>query len=104
MKRTQIDSRTLAKRAAVNALRRAKRAVSRGGIDLSVWEGEFLDSIETRLNTYGRAFADPDKGAAGQALSVLQGVKLKEIKAKAEGRKLGGKARFGGGGKSTGDG
>ncbi len=104
MKRTQIDSRTLAKRAAVNALRRAKRAVSRGGVDLSVWEGEFLDSIETRLNTYGRAFADPEKGAAGQALSVLQGVKLKEIKAKAEGRKIGGKARFGSAGKSAIDG
>ena len=104
MKRTQIDSRTLAKRAAVNALRRAKRAVSRGGVDLSVWEGEFLDSIETRLNTYGRAFADPEKGAAGQALSVLQGVKLKEIKAKAEGRKIGGKSRFGSVGKSAIDG
>ena len=104
MKRTQTDSRTLAKRAAVNALRRAKRAASRGGVDLSVWEGEFLDSIETRLNTYGRAFADPEKGAAGQALSVLQGVKLKEIKAKAEGRKIGGKARFGSAGKSVSDG
>ena len=42
-------------------------------------------SIEARLNTYGRAFGDPEKGVAGQALSVLQGRKLREIRAKAEG-------------------
>ena len=34
---------------------------------------------------HGRAFADPEKGAPGQALSSMQGRKLKEITAKAKG-------------------
>ena len=37
------------------------------------------------METYGRAFADPEKGAAGQALSAMQTRKLKEIAAKAKG-------------------
>lgn len=86
MNRQPPDPREQSKRAALNALRRARRAALRSGVDLSDWEGEFLGSIETRLATYGRAFGDPEKGGSGQALSVRQGVKLKEIKAKAEGR------------------
>ncbi len=85
MKRSAPDPRAQAKRAALNALRRAKRAVDRAGVDLSAWEGEFLGSVEERLNTFGRAFGDPEKGAAGAALSVRQGFKLKEISAKARG-------------------
>ena len=38
-----------------------------------------------RVSTHGRAFADPEKGAPGQALSALQARKLKEIAAKARG-------------------
>jgi len=52
---------------------------------LSEWEGEFLDSVSDRVKTHGRAFADPEKGAPGQALSAMQGRKLKEITAKAKG-------------------
>ena len=37
------------------------------------------------MKTYGRAFGDPEKGAPGQALSMLQNVKLREIAAKAKG-------------------
>ncbi len=51
---------------------------------LSDWEGEFIGSVTERVKTYGRAFGDPEKGAPGQALSVLQGLKLKEIVAKAK--------------------
>jgi hypothetical protein len=54
---------------------------------LSDWEGEFLGSVEERVKTYGRAFGDPEKGGAGEALSVMQAVKLKEIAAKAKGEK-----------------
>ena len=93
MKRSAPDPRAAAKRAALNALRRAERAAARAGVDLSAWEGEFLGSVARRVKTYGRAFGDPEKGAAGQALSVLQGVKLKEITAKAKG-KPGGKRGF----------
>jgi hypothetical protein len=37
------------------------------------------------VKTHGRAFADPEKGAPGQALSAMQGRKLKEIAKKAKG-------------------
>ncbi len=83
---TAQAAREQARRAALNALRRARRAADRSGIALSEWEGEFLGSVEQRVDTYGRAFGDPEKGAAGSALSVLQSVKLREISAKAKGQ------------------
>ena len=86
MKRAAPDPRAQAKRSALNALRRARRTADRAGVDLSEWEGEFLGSIEERVKTYGRAFGDPEKGAAGAALSIMQTVKLKEISAKAKGK------------------
>ncbi|MBS0332929.1 MAG: hypothetical protein JSS35_09195 [Proteobacteria bacterium] len=79
----------MAKRAALNALKRARRQADRAGVKLSDWEGEFLGSVADRLKTYGRAFGDPEKGAPGQALSAMQSVKLKEIAAKAKGEKKG---------------
>ena len=78
------DPRVAAKRQALNALRRAKRSAERAGVELSEWEGEFLGSLKERLETFGRAFGDPEKGAPGRALSVLQTVKLKEIAGKAK--------------------
>ena len=78
-----------AKRAALNALKRARRAAEKSGVELSDWEGEFLTSVAQRVETYGRAFADPEKGARGQALSGNQAIKLKEIAAKAKGEKDG---------------
>jgi len=78
------DQKAKAKRAALNALRRARRAAERAGVELSEWEGEFLGSVAERVETYGRAFRDPEKGTAGASLSLRQGVKLKEIAAKAK--------------------
>jgi hypothetical protein len=86
VKRSLPDRRAQAKRAALNALRRARRAALRAGVDLSAWEGEFLESVEGRVATFGRAFGDPEKGVAGASLSVRQTVKLREISAKARGR------------------
>lgn len=86
MKRAPPDRRAQASRAALNALRRARRAADKAGVPLSDWEGEFLGSVAERVRTYGRAFADPEKGAPGAALSGRQGVKLKEIVAKAKGK------------------
>jgi hypothetical protein len=87
VKRSPPDPKKQAKRAALNALRRARRAADRAGVELSDWEGEFLGSVEQRVQAYGRAFADPEKGAPGRALSALQAIKLKEISAKAQGKK-----------------
>jgi len=72
-------------RAALNALKRARRAADKAGIDLSEWEGEFIESVSERIQTHGRAFGDPELGRPGQALSSMQGRKLKEITAKANG-------------------
>ncbi|WP_287898357.1 hypothetical protein [Brevundimonas sp.] len=77
--------REAAKRAALNALKRARRSAEKAGVSLSEWEGEFLESVSDRVKTHGRAFADPEKGAPGQALSAMQGRKLKEITRKANG-------------------
>ena len=93
MKRKPLNPREAAARAALKALRRAKLTADKAGVDLSEWEGEFLGSVEDRVKTYGRAFGDPEKGAPGTALSIMQAIKLKEIAAKAKGEKP--KRRFG---------
>ena len=87
MKRTPPDRKAQAKRAALNALKRVRRQAERAQVALSDWEGEFLGSVEDRVKTYGRAFGDPENGSAGEALSIMQAVKLKEIAAKAKGEK-----------------
>ena len=87
MNRKPPDRKAQAKRAALSALKRARRMAERAGVKLSDWEGEFLGSVEDRVKTFGRAFGDPEKGAPGEALSALQTVKLKEIAAKAKGEK-----------------
>jgi hypothetical protein len=51
----------------------------------SAWEKEFLGEVEQRLDKFGSAFHDLSKGRADEALSMLQGAKLKEIAAKAKG-------------------
>ena len=89
MKRSIPDRKAQAKRAALNALRRARRMAERAGVKLSDWEGEFLESVGERVKTYGRAFGDPEKGSPGEALSTLQAVKLKEIAVKAKGERKG---------------
>ncbi|NGM51989.1 hypothetical protein G5B46_20455 [Caulobacter sp. 602-2] len=81
------DPRAQARKAALSALKKARRMADKGGIELSDWEGEFLGSVAQRIETYGRAFGDPEKGGAGQALSVNQTIKLKEITAKAKGQR-----------------
>lgn len=75
-----------AQRRALRALRKAEQMAAKAGVELSDWEGEFLGEVSARVKTYGRAFADPEKGAPGQALSLRQSVKLKEIVAKASGK------------------
>jgi hypothetical protein len=81
------DPRAQAKKAALNALKRAQRMADMAGVELSDWEGEFLGSVAQRIETYGRAFGDPEKGGRDQAMSVNQTIKLKEIVSKAKGEK-----------------
>jgi hypothetical protein len=58
-----------------------------GTVDYSQWESEFLTEVDKRLEKYGSAFNDLSKGRKDEALSSLQTVKLKEIAAKARGKK-----------------
>ena len=46
----------------------------------------FSAAWEERLNTFGSAFADPEKGALDEPLSRLQAAKLKELEDKAKGK------------------
>lgn len=60
---------------------------SSGEVDYSQWESEFLTEVDKRLEKYGSAFHNLSKGRKDEALSTLQTVKLKEIAAKARGKK-----------------
>jgi hypothetical protein len=73
----------------LRALRRTRKAAEASQVELSGWEGEFLGSVEGRVERYGRAFRDPEKGGPGSALSMLQTLKLREIAGKAKGKKSG---------------
>lgn len=86
-KELRDGERKRAKRVALKALRKARLAAEKSGVKLSDWEGEFLVSVEGRLETYGRAFGDPEKGSPHSSLSIRQSVKVKEIAAKASGQK-----------------
>ena len=106
-----------AKRKALTRIRRAKAAVERAiaksedseaaeaaRVELSEWEEDFLSSVEERLNEFGSAYANPELGREGEALSNLQIQKLKEIEKKAKGKSPSGFNRSGSSFKSKGRG
>lgn len=81
----EVDERK--KRAALRKLRRAAALAEQGlGPPLTDWEIAFLEEVEARVEKFGSAFADPMKGAEGEALSGLQQLKLKQIDKKARGK------------------
>lgn len=83
----EIDERK--KRKALRKLRKAQSLAEQGlGPPLSDWEREFLEEVEARIETYGSAFHDREKGDLDEPLSALQQVKLKEIDKKARGKGL----------------
>ena len=86
-----VDDRK--KRKALRKIRKAAMLAEQGlGPPLSDWEKQFLEEVEERIEKYGSAFHDLDKGGADEALSSLQYVKLREIDKKARGK---GKSGFG---------
>lgn len=90
----EIDDKK--KRKALRKLRKAAaRAEADGGPGLSDWEKEFVEEVEARVEKYGSAFADPDKGKLDEPLSALQTQKLKEIDKKSRGKQGGFKKRSG---------
>jgi hypothetical protein len=69
---------------AIAELKRAAEKASATEEGLSDWEAEFLTSLDTRLKTYGSAFADPDKGQLSAPLSLRQGLKVRQISKKGD--------------------
>jgi hypothetical protein len=94
----EIDERKKMK--ALRRLERVRRALAHAEAEgdgeaaeaaraaLTQWEDEFLGSVEDRLNTFGSAFTDPEKGLLDEPLSQLQAAKLKELEAKAKGKEI----------------
>jgi len=90
----EIDDKK--KRKVLRKLRKAaERANAEGGPGLSDWEKEFVEEVEARVEKYGSAFADPDKGQLDEPLSSLQTRKLKEIDKKSRGKDGGFKKKSG---------
>jgi hypothetical protein len=58
---------------------RIEKRAAKEGRGLTDWEKEFLESLDDRLEKFGSAFADPDKGQLSAPLSLMQGLKLREI-------------------------
>lgn len=79
-----IDEKKKSK--ALRKLRKAAEQAEANGAELSDWEREFIDEVEERVETYGSAFHDAEKGALDEPLSIRQQMKLKEIDRKARGK------------------
>ena len=56
--------------------------------DLTQWEAEFTQSLSERLDEFGSAFADPEKGGRGEPLSYGQKAIVRQLKKKAKGEGL----------------
>lgn len=69
---------------ALAALKRAADIAAETPEGLTDWEAEFLASLGERLQKYGSAFADPDKGQLSAPLSMRQGLKVRQISKKGQ--------------------
>lgn len=69
-------AREVDKRKTRKALRKLKRVADRAGAceakPLTDWEKDFVQGVGERLETYGSAFCDPQKGSLEEALSARQ--------------------------------
>ena len=82
-----IDSKKT--RRALRKLRKARDRMETNDHDrLTDWEQEFVEGVEERLETYGSAFNDPEKGSLDEALSARQMEIVRQIDKKARGKGL----------------
>lgn len=77
----QIEKRreSQAKKAVRRASRLLRMAEKAGEKSTTEWENEFLHDVKNRVEKYGAAFSDPEKGSVGEALSFKQTFKIREI-------------------------
>lgn len=81
------DINAAKQRKALRKLRRAAAMAESGeGPPLTEWEETFLEELEARIEQFGSAFNDPEKGNLDEPLSALQTQKLREIDKKARGK------------------
>ncbi len=75
-------------RSARNAQRKIDRlrAKLKDAGDLTDWEEEFSESVSERLDKFGSAFQDPQKGRPADALSFAQKRVVAALKQKAKGK------------------
>jgi hypothetical protein len=66
----EVDKRKTSR--ALRKLERVTRAAEVAGAELTRWEQDFVSGVADRLETYGSAFRDPQKGALDEALSQRQ--------------------------------
>lgn len=71
-------------RNAQRKLERLRRTLKEKG-ELTEWEEEFSDSVTERLDKFGSAFADPEKGRRSDALSFAQKKIVSALNKKAKG-------------------
>jgi hypothetical protein len=76
----EIDPKVTAK--ALRKLKRTAKAAEAAGL-IADWEEEFFSSVEERLETFGSAFHDPEKGLREEALSVRQQQVLARLRSEA---------------------
>lgn len=88
---TYAAQKAKADKAKVRAARNAQRKIDRlraklkDAGDLTDWEDEFSESVSERLEKFGSAFADPEKGRRSDALSFAQKKVVAALKKKAKG-------------------
>ena len=75
-------------KAALRKLRRIQDEIEQNpdALDLTDWEREFIDSVEDRINEFGSAFYDSEKGGVDESLSYLQKKIVSQLKQKAKGK------------------
>lgn len=100
-KKREKDKKAKARKAR-NAQRKIERlrAKLKETNELTDWEDEFSESVAERLEKYGSAFADREKGGASDALSFAQKKVVSALTKKAKGEKAGSRFKSKGGFKS----
>lgn len=86
LKQREKDDKTKARKArnAQRKLDRLRIKLKESG-DLTDWEAEFSESVSERLDKYGTAFQDPEKGSRSDALSYAQKKVMSSLNKKAKG-------------------
>lgn len=77
--RPQKSSVDAAARRVLRRIARLKRAATADSATTTEWEADFLQDVGQRLETFGRAFVDPEKGDTSRPVSIRQSIKLREI-------------------------